>query len=179
MPALAPDPYLVDLISYFSSPARDRSRPSWKRSSRRRRYPDAGAGFRQEYAALGRNGRVCSEDMIESRDGHFVGRLGLLPARFVTIYRAGMSAGCTGRPSTRSRLRSVDLERQLVELAGELQRHLLIPIVDRGIGVGADVKGLVLLEDKGNRAVHLLAGDDLAIDFEHADAAPGRCRSRC
>jgi hypothetical protein len=37
------------------------------------------------------------------------------------------------------------------------------------------------LQDKDKRAVHqvhLLAGDDLAIDLEHAGAAPGRCRSR-
>jgi hypothetical protein len=46
-------------------------------------------------------------------------------------------------------------------------------IVRRFTGAGVNVKGLVPLRDKDKRAVHLLAGDDLAIDLEHAGAAPG------
>ena len=68
-------------------------------------------------------------------------------------------------------LRPVDLERQLVELAGERERHLVVLVVHRRAGVGADVEGLVPLQDERERVFHLLGGDFLAVHLEHAGAA--------
>src|SRR5262249_43910433 len=67
-------------------------------------------------------------------------------------------------------LRTVDGQRQLVELAGELERHLVVLVVHRCAGVGADVEGLVPLEDERDRVVHLLGAHDLAVDLEHSGA---------
>ena len=40
------------------------------------------------------------------------------------------------------------VERQLVELAGEGERHLVVRVVHRCAGVGADVEALVPLQDQ-------------------------------
>ena len=40
-----------------------------------------------------------------------------------------------------------------------------------GAGVGADVEGFVPLQDEGQGVLHLLRGDFLAVDLEHAGAA--------
>ena len=69
-------------------------------------------------------------------------------------------------------LRPVDGQRQLVELTGELERHLVVPVIHRGAGVGAHVEVLVPLQDEGYGALHLLAGHFLAVHLEHAGAAP-------
>jgi acetyl esterase/lipase len=62
----------------------------------------------------------------------------------------------------RRELRAIDRDRQLVDLAGEAERHLIVSVVHRRSGIGADVEGLVPLQDKRNRAVHLLGGHLLA-----------------
>src|SRR5262245_51538186 len=49
-------------------------------------------------------------------------------------------------------LRPIDLQRELVELAGETERHLVI-IGHRRAGVGADVEVLVPLQDQRNSAL--------------------------
>src|SRR5207248_1704428 len=58
----------------------------------------------------------------------------------------------------RRELRPVDLDRQLVELAGEPERHLVVVVVGRRAGVGADVEAFVPLEDDRDGALHLLSG---------------------
>src|SRR5215471_12930075 len=70
----------------------------------------------------------------------------------------------------RCQLRSIDLQRELVELAGETERHLVI-IGHRRAGVGADVEVLVPLQDQRNSALHSVARHLLAVDFEHTSAA--------
>src|SRR5260370_11586753 len=45
----------------------------------------------------------------------------------------------------------LDLEGQLVELAGEAERHLIIVVVDRRAGVGTDIEVLVPLQDEWDR----------------------------
>src|SRR5215471_14050581 len=70
----------------------------------------------------------------------------------------------------RWQLRSIDLQRELVELAGEAERHLVV-IGHRRASVGADVKVLVPLQDQRDRALHALARHLLAVDLEHAGAA--------
>src|SRR6266851_7566153 len=67
--------------------------------------------------------------------------------------------------------RPVELEGQLVQLAGELERHLIVLVVHRRAGVGADVEVLVPLQDQRQRALHLLVGDLLAVHLEQARAA--------
>src|SRR5262245_47537243 len=42
------------------------------------------------------------------------------------------------------------LDRQLLDLAGEVERHLVI-VVDRSAGVDADVERLTQVHDEGNR----------------------------
>src|SRR5215475_6229872 len=63
-------------------------------------------------------------------------------------------------------LRPIDRQRQLVELAGERERHLVLLVVHRRAGVGTDVEGLVELHDDRDRVLHLLGADDLAVDLE-------------
>src|SRR5262245_47384181 len=68
-------------------------------------------------------------------------------------------------------LRPVDSDGQLVELAGELERHLVVPVIHRSAGVRADVEGLVPLQDKRHRALHFLRGHHLPVDLQHPGAA--------
>src|SRR5215469_679439 len=72
--------------------------------------------------------------------------------------------------------RPVDGERQLVELASEAERNLVVLVVHWRFGVGTHVEVLVPLKDEWQRVLHLLACDLLAVDLEHprtalADAA--------
>src|SRR5262245_5191507 len=70
----------------------------------------------------------------------------------------------------RRQLRPIDLQRQLVELAGELERDLVVLVVHRRAGVGPDVEVLVPLQDQRNSALHS-PRHLLAVDFEHTSAA--------
>src|SRR5262249_43592824 len=45
-------------------------------------------------------------------------------------------------------------------------------VVDGGPGVGADVEGLVELQDDRDRPIHLPGGDGLAVHLQDAGAAP-------
>src|SRR5437879_3319923 len=53
----------------------------------------------------------------------------------------------------RREFRPVDRQCQLVELAGKPERHLVVLVVDRRAGVGADVEVLVPLQDQWQRAI--------------------------
>ena len=85
----------------------------------------------------------------------------------------------------RRQLGPVELERQLVELAGKFEWALVILVVHGRTGVGADVESFVPLKDERDGVRHFLGGDLPAVHFEHAraglaDAAHvrvGRCRS--
>ena len=71
----------------------------------------------------------------------------------------------------RRELRPVDGQGQLVELAGELERHLIVLVVHRRAGIGAHVEVLVPLQRHRNGLFHLLRRDHLAVDLEYAGAA--------
>src|SRR5262252_2765090 len=70
----------------------------------------------------------------------------------------------------RRQLRPIDLQRELVELAGELERHLVL-VGHRRPGVGADVEVLVPLHNQRDRVPHGLTRNLLAVDFQHSGAA--------
>src|SRR5262245_31871200 len=68
-------------------------------------------------------------------------------------------------------LRSVDRQREFVNLSGKLERHLVVTIIHRGTGISADVEVLVPLHNQWNGMLHTLSCYFSAIDFEHAGAA--------
>src|SRR5262249_33655049 len=70
----------------------------------------------------------------------------------------------------RGELRPVDLERQLVKLAGEAERHLVI-VSHRRSRVGTDVEVLVPLHDERDGVLHGLARYLLVVDLEYTGAA--------
>src|SRR5262249_30227444 len=71
----------------------------------------------------------------------------------------------------RRKLRSIDLDRQLVQLRRQFEGNLVIGIVHAGQRVGTDVKRFVELEDDRDGVLHFLTGDLLAINAERPGAA--------
>src|SRR5262247_3553108 len=65
-------------------------------------------------------------------------------------------------------LRSVDRQREFVNLSGKLERHLVVTIIHRGTGISADVKVLVPLQDQWEGAFHALPCHLLAVHLKHA-----------
>ncbi len=65
----------------------------------------------------------------------------------------------------------IDLDDQLAELTGELERDLVIFVVHRSAGIGADVKSFIPLQDERQGALHFLGGYLLAVHLENAGAA--------
>ena len=70
----------------------------------------------------------------------------------------------------RRELRAVDLDRQLVQLAGERERGLVVRVVHARQRVGADVEALVPLQDHRDRVLHPLGVDRLAVHLQRAGA---------
>ena len=71
-------------------------------------------------------------------------------------------------------LRSIhrnQLDRQLIQLAGEPERHLVVVVVHARAGIHPDIERLVKPLEKRNGMWHRLAGDFLAIHRQHAGAA--------
>ena len=71
-------------------------------------------------------------------------------------------------------LRSIQrnqLDRQLVELAGEPERRLVVVVVHARAGIHPDVEGLVNRHEERNGVRHRLAGDFLAVHRQDAGAA--------
>src|SRR5215475_13447047 len=67
----------------------------------------------------------------------------------------------------------LELEGELVELAGEAERHV-VPVfeeADRRAGIHADIKALIPLEGEGNRVLHGLLVHLLAVHAQRAGAA--------
>src|SRR5690349_12202916 len=84
---------------------------------------------------------------------------------------AGFGASVLDDPPLVARnLRRSELERQLVDLAGELERQL-VAVVHAGAGINADVEGLVDRHDERDRVRDRLAGNLLAVNGQHAAAA--------
>ena len=73
-------------------------------------------------------------------------------------------------------LRRPNLNRQLVEFAGEAKRHLVIFIIDRRAGVDAHVEGLVDRRYEGDGVRDRLFGNLGAIDAQDTGAAFGEAR---
>src|ERR1035438_7801261 len=68
-------------------------------------------------------------------------------------------------------LRTVNRQRQLVELAGEGERNLIVLVVHRSASVGADIKVLVPLQDQRQGVLHRLRGHRLAVHLQDARTA--------
>src|SRR5215469_5897932 len=68
-------------------------------------------------------------------------------------------------------LGTLNADAQLVEIAGEFERRLIVLIVDARLRIRTDVEGLVKLHNDRNRPIHLLRRYGVAIDFECAGAA--------
>src|SRR5262245_60675555 len=76
------------------------------------------------------------------------------------------------RPARRAVELLLQLDHELAELAGELERHLLgVVFDDRRAGVLADVERLVERETAADRALDLALGHLLAVHAERAGAA--------
>src|SRR5262245_66121321 len=65
----------------------------------------------------------------------------------------------------------IDLERQLVELAGKPERHLVVCVVHRRAGIGADVKILVPWPAERDGSLQGLTRHFGTVDLENAGAA--------
>src|SRR5262249_13216118 len=75
------------------------------------------------------------------------------------------------RDLVRRQLRPVDGQRDLVQLTGESERRLVVVVVDRRAGVGANVQSLVPLQDERNRMLHFLGCDDIPVDLQDTGTA--------
>src|SRR5262245_6983160 len=76
------------------------------------------------------------------------------------------------RPARTAGALLVQLDHELVELAGELERHFVdVVLDDRRAGVLADVEGLVEREPAADRPLESAIGHLLAIHAERAGAA--------
>src|SRR5271156_4306743 len=69
----------------------------------------------------------------------------------------------------RHQLLRPELERQLVDFAGEVERQL-VAIVHRCAGIAADVKGLINGHQKRDRVLHCLPRQLLTVHREYAGA---------
>src|SRR5262249_6265446 len=63
-----------------------------------------------------------------------------------------------------------ELEGQFLDFAVEGERYLIVLFVNRRAGVDSDVEGLINRHYEWDRARHPLRGEDLPIDFQHANA---------
>src|SRR6266699_6786496 len=71
----------------------------------------------------------------------------------------------------RTQFRPVDIQRDLVQLACESERSAVIVVVDGRAGVGPDIESFIPLKDEGQRMVHLLGRNSVAIDLQYPGAA--------
>src|SRR5215472_8901677 len=105
-----------------------------------------------------------------------------------TLERTGCGQPCTsdrGLPSVvrllqgfsksllvrRGELRRIDLDCQLVELGGQLERNLVVLVIHRRTGISADVEGLIPLHDERDGAVHFLGCHGFTVDFQNTASA--------
>src|SRR5271169_552173 len=100
-------------------------------------------------------------------------RLSLLPncpIRSSIVFRFGYSF-LEDLPVLVRQLLFPEFYRQLGNLAGEAERHLIVLVVDRGASVDSNVEGLVYRHEERNRVRNFLVGDFLVVHFEDAGAA--------
>lgn len=64
-----------------------------------------------------------------------------------------------------------EAEGQLVELAVEAERHLVVLVVHRCAGIDPDIEGLANRKQERDRVRHLQRGDVLAVHLQYAGAA--------
>src|SRR5689334_22814482 len=69
-------------------------------------------------------------------------------------------------------LRTVDLDRQFIELRSQGEWRLVVGVVHAGKGVGPDIEALVPLQNHWQRLWHCLGIDDPAVHFEGPRAGP-------
>ncbi len=72
-----------------------------------------------------------------------------------------------------SQLHWPEVDGQLVDLAVEGERHLVVLIVDACAGVDSDIEGLVRHLQESDRVGLVPCGDDLAVHFQLAAASLG------
>jgi len=60
---------------------------------------------------------------------------------------------------------------QLVELARELERHLIVVVAHRRCGIGTQVEDFIKLQNNGDRVLHFLGRHDFVVDSEYPRAA--------
>src|SRR5262245_29498720 len=70
----------------------------------------------------------------------------------------------------RRQLRAVKLDREFVEFGRQRERWLVVGVVDAGQSIGTDVEALVPLQDRRQGLFHFPGGDDLAVEFQRANA---------
>src|SRR5271167_1022366 len=78
---------------------------------------------------------------------------GLLVFGYGDCFRSGLVVVC-------GKLRRTEFEGQLVDLAGEWERYLIVVVVHSGAGIHADVEGLVSHLQECDRVCLLSCGDD-------------------
>src|ERR1044072_9220790 len=101
-----------------------------------------------------------------------------LPATssFRLIPRSGESV-LNGPLLVARKLHRSHLDRQLVELAVEAERQLIVLVVDPRAGIDTHIEGLVDRDDERNGVWHRVGGDFLAVDFQHTRSALAKARS--
>src|SRR5262249_5465293 len=72
----------------------------------------------------------------------------------------------------RGQLRRIERNRQLVDLAGKVERHLIVAVIHRRRPADADAEPLVDRPDQGNGPVQLLGGHGLAVHLQRPSATP-------
>ena len=60
---------------------------------------------------------------------------------------------------------------QLVELARELERHLIVVVAHRRCGIGTQVEDFIKLQNNGDRVLHFLGRHDFVVDFGYPRVA--------
>ena len=83
---------------------------------------------------------------------------------------------CSGLRVRRHHLRRAEFEGQLVDLAGEGKRNLVVRVVHSGSGVHANIEGLVRHFQERDRVWLLLCDDFFAVHLQHTGAALGNTR---
>src|SRR5947207_14881128 len=102
------------------------------------------------------------------------------PARFISDPKGRLPARLVLGPGEsfvndllirRRQLLRPEVEGQLVDLAVEAERHLIVLVVHRRAGVYSNVEGLVTRYQERDRARNLPRGDVVAVHLQNAGAA--------
>ena len=72
----------------------------------------------------------------------------------------------------RRQLRTINLNVELYDLAGESERHLIVVVVNTGASIRPNVKRLVPLKDEWDCSLQFLGSNFFAVHLEDAHATP-------